>query len=115
MDLVHVDDIARMLADALNFGDDELFDAGTGQPITVNEVAEIVNSAAGSEAGVEYLPMRKGEHRADDVLAEGVGWEVLGWRPKFEPAQLVETVQTYRDAPWYGLSGRDVLADRSSS
>lgn len=101
VDLVHVDDIARMLVDALAFGDDEMLDAGSGEAVSVNEVARIVNEVAGSDAGIVHLPMRLGEHRSDDVVAKGEGWELLDWRPRLDRDALAETVHAYRDAAWY--------------
>ncbi len=101
VDLVHVDDIARMLVDALAFHADELFDAGTGEAVTVNEVAEMINAIAGSEFGTVHLPMRLGEHRALDVVAEGVGWDKLGWHPTLDRESLADTVRAYADAAWF--------------
>lgn len=95
VDLVYVGDVAKMLVDALQFGDDEVFDAGTGQAMTVNEVAYRVLSLTGSKAGVEYLPMRKGEH-GEGVVASGKGWEKLGWKPYFTVDDLTLTVESYR-------------------
>jgi Nucleoside-diphosphate-sugar epimerases len=95
VDLVFVSDVARMLVDALQFGDDEVFDAGTGQAMTVNEVAYRVLSLAHSEAGVEYLPMRRGEH-GEGVVATGEGWDKLGWKPHFTVDDLTFTVESYR-------------------
>ena len=66
-----------------------------------NEVAEIVNEVAGNEAGIAYLPMRLGEHRSDDVIAKGEGWELLDWRPRLDREALAETVRVYSDAAWY--------------
>jgi UDP-glucose 4-epimerase len=95
VDLVFVSDVARMLVDALQFGDDEVFDAGTGQAMTVNEVAYRVLSLARSEAGVAYLPMRRGEH-GEGVVATGEGWDKLGWKPHFTVDDLTFTVESYR-------------------
>jgi UDP-glucose 4-epimerase len=95
VDLVYVSDVARMLVQALQFGDDEVFDAGTGQSMTVNEVAYRVLSITHSEAGVEYLPMRKGEH-GDGVVATGEGWDLLGWQPLFTVDDLTYTVESYK-------------------
>lgn len=95
VDLVDVDDVARMLVDAAMFGDDCTFDAGTGQPWSVNEVADMVLDLTGSTAGVEYLPMRRGEV-ASKVAADGEGWERLGWRPTFNESRFIETVLSYR-------------------
>ena len=95
VDLVHVDDLGRMLADALGFGDDGTFDAGTGQAFTVLEVAEMVLDITGSKAGVRHLPMRRGEIPVK-IAAEGEGWDWLGWRPEFDPRLFRQAVESYR-------------------
>lgn len=98
VDLVHVDDIARMLVAALRFGGDEVFDAGTGHAVTVNQVAEFVLDVTGSEAGIEYLPMRLGEDADTNIVAKGAGWEQLGWRPEFSWDRLEQAIVAYRPA-----------------
>lgn len=98
VDLVHVDDVAQMLCDALSWGTGQVFDAGTGKSHTVLDVARWVWEAAGrtDEPNIHFLPMRKGENESTKVSAEGVGWDLLGWHPRFDPQQLKETVQSYR-------------------
>ena len=98
VDLIHAADLGRMLADALYYGDDETFDGGTGHAFSVNEVAEMVLDITGSKAGVRYLPMRRGE-TPTKIVAEGEGWERLGWRPEFSEQAFVEAVESYRDHP----------------
>jgi UDP-glucose 4-epimerase len=95
VDLVHVDDLARMLVDALDYGDDATFDGGTGVPLTVNRVAEFVLAVTGSDAGVEHLPMRRGE-LPTKIVAQGEGWRRLGWQPKLDWLRLEDTVNAYR-------------------
>jgi UDP-glucose 4-epimerase len=95
VDLVHTDDLARLLVDALQFGDDATLDGGTGQAWTVNEVAKMVLDITGSDAGVEYLPMRRGEVPTE-IVATGEGWDRLDWRPTFDPQRFAETVEAYR-------------------
>lgn len=95
VDLVYVAHVARMLVDALNFGDDDVFDAGTGESFTVNDVASLVLQITGSVAGVEYLPMRMGEH-GRGVVAEGLGWRKLRWYPVFSMEEFTFTVESYR-------------------
>lgn len=56
VDLVYVKDIARMLCDALEFGNNETFDAGTGETMTVNEVANTILEMVESRSTIEYLP-----------------------------------------------------------
>lgn len=100
VDLVHTDDIARMLIDATRFSDGETFDAGTGYPLTVNQVADLVieevDAQGGPAVGIEYLPMRAGEDKGTQIVATGRGWELLGWRPKMDLDRLRDTILSYR-------------------
>ncbi len=96
VDLVHVDDLGRMLVDATRFVDNEVFDGGSGSGQTVNEVAEFINLLTNNKAGIDYLPMRRGEIPSDEVYAKGEGWDALGWRPLMHWGKLGETVHSYR-------------------
>ncbi len=96
VDLVHSDDVGRMLVDATAHGDDAMFDAGTGNAMTVNEVAAIVLGATRSQAGIQYLPMRHGEDPTAVVVAEGEGWDRLGWKPVLDWLTILEAVESYR-------------------
>ena len=95
VDLVHVQDLARMLVDALDHGDDVTFDGGTGVAMTVNEVARMVLEVTGSKAGVEHLPMRRGEVPTQ-IVASGEGWDRLGWKPGFSADRFAAAVESYR-------------------
>jgi len=95
VDLVHCDDVGRMLVDAVRFGDDVTLDAGTGTSVTVNEVAEVVLGITGSRAGIEYLPMRTGEVPMQ-IAAEGLGWDRLDWKPELDWQRIEDTVLWYR-------------------
>lgn len=94
VDLVYVDDVARMLLDATLHGDDATFDAGTGQSFTVNEVAAMVADIVG-KGTPERRPMRRGE-RPTKIVAHGDGWDRLDWRPRFQFLDLEDTVKWYR-------------------
>lgn len=98
VDLIHTSDLARMLAQAINFGDDEYFDGGTGKAFTVNQVVKMVADIVGVEPKIDYHPMRRGE-KETDIVATGLGWEQLGWNPMFRYKQLEEAVHSYRDHP----------------
>lgn len=95
VDLVHTDDLARMLVDACAHGDDVTFDGGTGIMFTVNEVANMVLDITGSKAGIKYLPMRDGE-TPTDIVATGEGWDRLDWKPAHDPALFAAAVESYR-------------------
>jgi UDP-glucose 4-epimerase len=103
-DLVHVDDVARMLVEAMRFDDGQVFDAGTGfaQPVVnvASRVAEIVEQGGGpDEVEICYMPPRPGERlvSTDADFASGEGWDLLGgWRPIFDPRRFREAVESYR-------------------
>jgi UDP-glucose 4-epimerase len=95
VDLIHADDLGRLLVDCLAHGDDWTVDGGTGVAMTVNEVAELVLEVTGSTAGVEQLPMRRGE-RPTQIVATGQGWERLDWRPVHDLNRVVAAVEAYR-------------------
>jgi UDP-glucose 4-epimerase len=95
VDLIHAGDLARLLADAMEWGDDCTIDGGTGLALTVNQIAGLVLDITGSKAGIEYLPMRTGEIPCK-IAAEGEGWDRLTWRPQYDARQVAATVDWYR-------------------
>lgn len=99
VDLIHVDDLGRMLVDAAEHpGANLVFDGGTGRELTVKQVARQVATAAGWDTPeYHYLPMRAGEIPTTNIQAKGEGWDVLGWHPPIR--SLRETVLSYRDVP----------------
>lgn len=101
VDLVHADDLGHLLVEATAFEDDEVFDGGTGYPMTVNRVAEYVNGVTGNTAGIKYLPMRKGE-TPTHIVAEGRGWDLLDEEciPQMNWKRLHETIEAYRPKTW---------------
>lgn len=96
VDAVDVHDVARMLVEATAFGNDEVFDAGTGQPVSVNAVASFVNGLTGNMAGIKHLPMRHGEEAETQIVAKGEGWDLLGWQPELNWFRIKEVVMSYR-------------------
>lgn len=95
VDLVHSDDVARMLIDAAGHGDDAVFDAGTGVSVSVNELAREVLRLTRSTAGIEYLPMRAGE-TPTRIVAQREGWARLDWHPTFSWDRVAESVDWYK-------------------
>ena len=94
VDLIHVDDLGRILVRALKYGDDETFDGGTGIPFTVNEVADMVLELTGSRAGKEHMPMRRGE-TPTRIVASGENWHKLDCRPPWRPEAFKQAVCWY--------------------
>lgn len=95
VDMVHVDDVGRMLFEATKHGDDAVFDAGTGTSMTVNEVANFVLEVTGSTAGVQHLPMRDGEIPTL-IVADGDGWDRLDWKPSHDLDRMAKAIEAYR-------------------
>lgn len=101
VDLITADDIGRMLVDAIQFGDDDIFDGGTGVPLSVNAVATYVASYVESEIGksfvprFKHLPMRRGEVPTH-IVAKGEGWDKLNWAPMFTWRDITTTIDSYR-------------------
>jgi len=117
VDLIHTSDLARILFDATEHTvkndvirlNDLTFDGGSGQMLSVNQVAFLVNTLAnGGDAPmlVEYRPMRRGEIPTD-IVATGENWNVLGYGapgqhdglyvPAIRHHELVEAVEFYRN------------------
>lgn len=69
IDLVHVDEVARVLVDALEGPWGEVLEAGTGHAITVNQAAGIVAKRCASDSAIVHVPMRAGEPELSAVVA----------------------------------------------
>jgi len=81
IDMVDVRDVARVIVRAATgpcARHDVVLEAGTGMAVTVNEVADFVNRAAGSAAGLRHLPMRPGEPEMSEVVADPSTLSALG-------------------------------------
>ena len=97
MDVVSTDDLGKIFSIAVNHGENDIFDAGCGLEISVNAFAEFVLDVTGSDAGIEYLPMRKGEV-PQRIKAEGQGWQHFGgWRPSLDWNHVADVVRSYKD------------------
>lgn len=96
VDLIWAGDIAKMLVEALRFGDNQMFDAGTGSAWTVNGVAEMILEITGSDSKIEYREMRLGEKKAYPV-AQGLGWGRLNWQPMFNHKEFRKAVDWYKE------------------
>lgn len=103
VDLIDARDLGRMLVDATAFGDNQTFDAGTGYAMTVNQVADFVNEVTENTAGIEYLPMRRGE-KPTHIVAGGRGWDLLDWQPEMQWGWLRSAIYAYRPADHGGAA-----------
>lgn len=90
IDLVHVDDVATVLVDALHGPYGTVIEAGTGKPTTVLDAARTVIDACGSGSPVVHLPSRDGEPADTRVVATTPAC------PNAWPYRLAETLDHYR-------------------
>lgn len=98
VDLIETRELAKVLVAALQFGDDRVFDGGTGVGESVIEVARQVCAIVGVDPLIQFLPMRRGE-KPTHIVANEENWDLLSdhERPRRRP--LEETVLSYKD--WY--------------
>jgi UDP-glucose 4-epimerase len=91
IDLVHVEDVARTLVDALGGPYGEVVDAGTGEGTRVIDAAFTVAALSNSKSQIIHGPMRQGEPDGSVVVAEDPKCSNL-W-----PYKLQEAIAWYRD------------------
>lgn len=80
MDMIHVRDVADILCRALLLDHgvyDRVFEAGTGRPTTVNEIAQLVIKTVG-RGSVTHVPMRAGEQANSVVVGDPSTLRPLG-------------------------------------
>ncbi|KTG08746.1 NAD-dependent epimerase/dehydratase family protein [Haloferax profundi] len=83
-DFIHVDDIvqANMLAATSDAAVGESFNIGTGDTITIRELAETIQDVTGTDSDIVHVDPREGDikrSRADITKAR----EALGFEPKY--------------------------------
>lgn len=95
IDLIYAGDVARVLVDALQFGDGQVIEAGTGEAHSVLQVAGDILDVTESDSKLEFYAMRPGETMGEKPIASGEGWNLLGYRPEFRRSEFVRTVESY--------------------
>lgn len=72
VDMVHAADIAKFAIGAVRRDDlmGRICDVGSGQPLTVNQLAEKVIELTGSKSQLTHLPMRVGEPIRSNICAD---------------------------------------------
>jgi UDP-glucose 4-epimerase len=80
-DYIFVGDVARANVAALGAKASDAFNIGTGVETSVNQLYEVLASAAGVKTPPSYAPARPGEQRRS-VISPARAGQVLGWRPE---------------------------------
>jgi nucleoside-diphosphate-sugar epimerase len=90
IDLIHVDDVATTLLDALQAPYGRTLEAGTGQAVTVLQAAHDVIAACNSRSVIQLVPMRPGEPIMSTVVATHPASVARAW------PSLVDTIDYYQ-------------------
>jgi nucleoside-diphosphate-sugar epimerase len=110
-DMVYVEDVAAALVVALRAAEagdvvGATIEVGPTESNTVNEVAECVIDAAGTDVDITHLPMRPGENAGDSVTADNETLRSLGidpdWLTPMEEGiqKTVEWFEANEGATW---------------
>lgn len=122
VDMLFVDDAAQMTIDLMATPPvGRAIDCGTGQKMTVIEVANAVNDYFGNNAGIEHLPMRRGETERTQLVADTTDLDAILPDRVLTPWEqaLDRSLRWYADLPaskidaclgFYGIRPRFELA-----
>jgi UDP-glucose 4-epimerase len=97
-DFVFVDDVVDAMVRAMDAGDGQRFNAGTGRSTSVNELFAVLAEATGYTLPAQHGPPRLGDVRHNAISPHKAG-EHLGWRPRTSLEDgIAATVAWARDA-----------------
>jgi UDP-glucose 4-epimerase len=95
-DFVHVRDVANANVLALERGNGEIVNIGSGRATSVNEIFAHLAKASGYSGGPIHGPAKKGEVSRIYLNAKRAG-EILGWKPQIALEEgLASTVEYFR-------------------
>ena len=105
MDLVYVDDIAKIAVESMNkpreeLTNEEVIDVGFGEQVVVNDLAKLMIDMCGSKSKIIHEPMRTGETPNTKLCADTTRVrEIMGSDFKFTDLKkgMLETVKYYRN------------------
>jgi len=95
-DFVYVGDVVHANVRALEAGDNEAFNIGSGEGTTVNEIYGLIKEATGASADAIYGPAKAGETFRIFLNIEKAASQ-LGWKPEVSLRDgLMQTVESLR-------------------
>jgi len=95
-DYVYVEDVVEANVLAIERGDGEVLNIGTGRGTSVNELFEMLKGITGYDREPTYGPPRPGDLRKS-ILDPSKAKEILGWEPKTALEEgLKKTVEWFR-------------------
>lgn len=97
-DHLYVKDAARATRLVLEKGiDGETYEVGSGEEISVNDIAESVIKEIGGNSKINHIKMRKGEDDFTRIKANIEKLQGLGFKPEYTFEQgLKETIEWYK-------------------
>ena len=91
-DYIHVSDLAQAHIKAIDYliagGESDVFNLGSGQGFTVNEMIEVARKVTGHPIPVKVSPRRAGDP-AQLIAASEKARRVLGWKPELDDVQAI--------------------------
>jgi UDP-glucose 4-epimerase len=97
-DFVHVSDVARASVLALEQGDNQILNIGSGFGTSVNTISQILAELTNFQTELIHGPAKKGEV-SKIFLNATRAWEVLGWQQEIPLRHgLASTVEYFRNA-----------------
>lgn len=92
-DFVHVDDIvqANLLAATTDAALGEAFNVGTGESITIRDLAETIRDVTDSESDIVHVDSREGDIDHSEASIDRAR-DVLGYRPEYD---IIEGIEAY--------------------
>jgi UDP-glucose 4-epimerase len=95
-DYVYVADVVKANVAALDKGDNDVFNIGTGVETDVNEIYQELNKATGADMPEQHGPGMPGEQRRSVLNIEKAG-KLLGWQPDYNFADGIKaTVEFFK-------------------
>lgn len=88
-DFIHVSDVVTANLCAMGQGSRMAFNIGTGRPVTVNRLFQILKNATGYSGRPLYGPPRPGDIR-DSWLEDSRAGEALGWTARLDLEQGIK-------------------------
>ena len=94
-DFVYVRDVARATVMALDYNSSDVFNVGSGESISINELAELVMDLVGRRVEVVHVEERPGDIKHSRARIDKISRE-LNWRPEFSLVDgLRETIKYF--------------------
>ena len=95
-DYVYVSDVVNANVAALNEGDNEVFNIGTGVETDVNRIYQVLKKVTGKEMPERHGPAKIGEQRRSVLNVEKAA-NMLEWLPEYDLEQGIQaTVELFR-------------------